>query len=340
MTVPSDTTRSLLAYLQQADQGFLSGPVLAAHLGVSRTAVWKQIRKLEALGYPVETHPRKGYRLRAGPDLFVPSEFPDRLVTRWLGRPFYHFLETGSTNAEALQLARGGAPHGTLVVAEKQTAGRGRLDRKWHSPIGQGLTFSLILRPNLPPRAAPQLTLVAASGLAHCIRHRFDLAARIKWPNDILIHHKKAAGILTEMESEADRIGFVVVGIGINCNQGAADLVGPFRYPATSIAAEWGGQIDRQGFLAELLTDLEVRFELLQQQGFSALLRELQDYSDVLGAQVVVESMGKTIAGKVIGLTEEGALKVATRTGACQVIWAGDITRVTHDSQHLPEPSC
>lgn len=334
-----DTTLAVLTHLKAASGHHLAGPVLAARLGLSRTAVWKQIRKLEARGYRIESHPKKGYRLQAGPDLVLPAEFLDQLSTIWLGRPFHHFLEAGSTNLEALQLARDGAPHGSLVLAESQSAGRGRLDRKWESPAGQGLTFSLILRPQLPPRAAPQLTLVAASALAHCIRHRFDLPARIKWPNDILIRRRKTAGILTEMQSEADRIRFVVIGIGINCNQEAGDLSGPYRYPATSIAAQLGSRIDRQDFLADLLGDLEVRFEQMQHRGFSSLIQELRDYSDVLGAQVVIESMGKIIEGQVEGLTSEGALKVRTKAGACAVIWAGDITRITHASQLSGGPS-
>ena len=333
MDQPGTVRPALLGLLKSAHGQYLSGPALARQLGLSRTAVWKQIQKLTAAGYRIEAHPRKGYRLLGGPDRILPSELSEILTTEWLGRPYHHLLSTESTNSDAIRLAQQGAAHGTLVLAEQQTAGRGRLDRRWEAPAGRALTFSLVLRPALPPSSAPQITLVAALALVHCIRDHYRIPARIKWPNDILIATRKAAGILTEMQAESDRIRFLVLGIGINCNQSRDDLQGSFRYPATSIAIESGAAIDRCAFLAALLATLETHFERLEQFGFAGLLDQLQEVSEVLGAQVVVQIGEKTITGKVEGMTAEGALKILTVSGSHEIIWAGDITRLTHPSR-------
>lgn len=320
---------SVWTLLQAAAGSHVPGPELAARLGLTRTAVWKQIRRLEALGYRIEAHPKKGYRLLASPDLILPQELALRLRTRWLGRSYEHLRVTGSTNSDAVKRAQQGAAAGTLVLAEAQTSGRGRLERTWEAPASRGLTFSFILRPQLPPEAAPQFTLAAALALARTIEAQYDLPARIKWPNDVLIHSRKVAGILTEMQSESDRIRFLAIGIGINCNQNRAELDREFRYPATSIALESGAPCERKDFLAALLAALEEGFERLEGSGLTTLVDELQKYSDVLGAWVEIERMGQTLAGRVRGLTAEGGLRLETKEGTLETIWAGDITRLT-----------
>lgn len=329
MDQPGIVRPALLSLLKAAHGQYVSGPTLAHQLGLSRTAVWKQIQRLTAQGFSIQAHPRKGYRLLAGPDRIIPSELDALLTTERLGRVTHHLLSTASTNSDAIHLAQQGAAHGTLVLAEQQTAGRGRLDRKWEAPAGRALTFSLVLRPQLPPSSAPQITLISALALVHSIRDQFRIPARIKWPNDILIAGRKAAGILTEMQAESDRIRFLVLGIGINCNQDREELPGSLRYPATSIAIEYGTTIDRCGFLAALLAALEHQFERLERFGFAGLLEEIAKFSEVLGAQVVVAMGGKTITGRVEGMTAEGALKILTASGSHEVIWAGDITRMT-----------
>ena len=196
----------------------ISGEYLAAQLGLSRAAVWKRVHRLKAQGYVIEGSPRRGYRLLAVPDKLLPEEVLQGLKTRRFTGPVHHFETLDSTNDLAKELAARGAPEGTVVVAETQTGGRGRLGREWNSPPGVGLYVSLVLRPMLPPMELPQITLTTAVAVVRAVRRVAGVAPGIKWPNDLLFNGKKLGGILTEMETESDRIRHVVVGLGLNVN--------------------------------------------------------------------------------------------------------------------------
>ncbi len=208
---------------------YVSGEWLSRELGISRVSVWKHIRNLKQDGYVVEASPR-GYRLISSPDLLLPCEFPD------LEQKIHHFGEIGSTMAVARELARKGVEEGTIVIAESQTSGRGRLNREWFSPRG-GIYFAIILKPKISPIYAPRINLMASVAVAKAIRTFCGLKAELKWPNDVLLAGRKVCGILAEMEAEVDAINYVNLGIGINVNASVSQC----EKGATSLRDELGG---------------------------------------------------------------------------------------------------
>ncbi len=330
-----DTVLRILAELKKRQGETVSGRELAASLGISRTAVWKHIRTLRSRGHRIESLAQKGYRLTALSRSLRPEEVIPLLHTRCLGRLYDYHESLASTNDRAMDLARRGAPQGTTVVAEEQTAGRGRLRRPWHSPKGMGLYVSLILRPDLPPRCGPESTLVTALALARCLRERWALDARIKWPNDVLISGRKVAGILTEMQSDPDRIDFLVVGVGVNVEHREEDLPAGALYPATSVALEWarasgnaaGGEegVGRAEVLAAFLDTMEELYTEYLEKGLASLREGLKDLSAVLGKAVCIQVGERTLVGTARDLTDRGGLVVETPDGKLETVWVGDI---------------
>jgi BirA family biotin operon repressor/biotin-[acetyl-CoA-carboxylase] ligase len=318
-----------LRLLKEKKGGFCSGPELASRLELSRTAIWKHIQSLRSRGYDISSHPKEGYKLVSAPDLLIPEEVvPNIGTSSWLGKQYYYFPQIGSTNDQALLLAGKGAPHGSVVVAEEQTAGKGRLRRPWFSPPGCGIYVTVVLKPQIPVRDAPQVLLVAGLAVVKVLSCRYDIPASVKWPNDVLIRGKKVAGMLAEMQSDQDLVRFLVVGVGINVNQKPEDMQGEFRYPATSIAIERGEPTPRQELLPAFLQQLEKEYERFIEKGFGALLPELEEASGVIGKSITILSGQDEITGTVTGLTPEGGLKILNQDGKEEVIWVGDITRV------------
>jgi len=262
------------------------------------------------------------------PDSLAPEQIVPNLGTRWLAHSYHYLRKTGSTNDYALRLAAEGAPHGTLVVAEEQSKGRGRLNREWISYPSLGIYLSMLLRNPLPLRVAPQSTCIGALALVKALREEFGISASIKWPNDVLINGRKAAGILTEMQSDPDLSRFIVMGIGINVNHSTEEMGGPFRYPATSIAIELGYTVKRQRVLLQFLSQFEKEYERFQQNGISDLIAEIEAHSGILGKIITVVSGNREIVGKAQGFTEEGALLLFGEDGSQETVWAGDVLRV------------
>ncbi len=327
---------SLLDLLRKHNHRYLAGPELARQLGLSRTAVWKRIKRLQQRGYTIDVRPRKGYRLVRSPDLVLAEEVQRQLGTRRLAKTFHYFAQTTSTNDEAMRLAVQGAPDGTVVCAEYQSAGRGRLNREWVAPAQDALTFSIILRPRVEPRQGPQVTLAVALAIARVLREDYRLPAAIKWPNDILISGRKVVGILTELQAEQDRVKFLVVGIGINVNQEEQDFRGSFRYPPTSLKMESGRRIARVELLCRVLAAIESYLERMLATGFAGLNRDLEDYCVVMGKEIELECLADRLVGRVIGFTSEGALRLLDREGTQRVVWAGDIVRVLTTPRENP----
>ncbi len=325
------THRQILQHIKDARGSYCSGTALAAELGLSRTGIWKHIQNLRTLGYDIESHPKEGYRLLSVPDLLVPEEVEPQLTTRWMGRSYHYFLQIASTNDEALRLAARGAPDGTVVVAEEQTHGRGRLQRPWLSPSRCGIYASLLLRTALPVREAALANLVAALAYVKILRRLYALPAGIKWPNDILIRGKKAAGILTEMQSDQDFTRFLVVGIGMNVNHDATHMDASFRYPGTSVALELGHSVPRQEILMAFLEQFEAQYDLFLENGFESLMGVMEEYSIILGKMVRVQTTDGELAGKVTGFNPQGALKLRLEDGREETVWVGDVTHVRGD---------
>jgi len=328
MTHQESTQQKILRVLKENSGKHVSGNLLATRFGLSRTGIWKHIQHLKSLGYAISTHPKEGYRLTETPDLLLLEEVVSELGTVWLGRHYHHFLQIGSTNDRAMELASQGAPHGTLVVAEEQTKGKGRLSRPWISAPSLGIYLSIILQSPLPLNEAHHATTVAAISLAEVLKSRYGLSAMIKWPNDILVGGRKLAGILTELQSDQDLIRFLVVGIGVNVNHGMEDLSGPFRYPATSVAMEAGHPVSRKQLLLFFLERFEDQYGVFLKEGFSVFLPRLTELSAVLGKSIRITSGNNELTGKALGFTEEGCLRILLDNGKDQVIWVGDITQL------------
>jgi BirA family biotin operon repressor/biotin-[acetyl-CoA-carboxylase] ligase len=301
----------------------LSGEALAGLLGLSRAAVWKRINRLKALGYHIEGSPRRGYRLLGLPDKLLPGEIMQGLQTRYLRGPIHHFENLPSTNDLAKELGSKNAPEGSLVVAESQSQGRGRLGREWESPPGVGLYVSLILRPPLPPTEMPQITLAAAVAAVRALRRATGVAPGIKWPNDLLLDGKKVGGILTEMETESDLIRHLVVGLGLNVNN--REFPPPLDRTATSLALATGSTFSRRRILRAWLEEFEALYDLFLKQDFGVILEEWREYNVTLGQTVTVRQGPREITGLALEVDGDGALLLRQETGEVIRVTSGEI---------------
>ncbi len=303
------------------------GPKIAAEIGVSRSTVWEWIGKLRELGVAIKGHPRHGYQLEKLPDILAPSLVRAELPSAEIGHKVIHYFRIDSTNSAALELGAQAAPHGTVVIAEEQTAGRGRLGRKWYSEKSRGIYASIILRPPLAPATAPILTLLAGVAAHSAVRAATGLSGDIRWPNDLMINGKKVCGILTEMRAEVDRLHMVVLGIGINVNQ--ISMPDELREIATSLALEGGRYYSRLHLLAELLRDIERYYHMLLNEGSAAILREWSAASSYAeGKRVRVKASGDDYSAVTSGLDAGGALKVCRDDGRQELLVAGEITEL------------
>jgi BirA family biotin operon repressor/biotin-[acetyl-CoA-carboxylase] ligase len=301
----------------------ISGERLATSLGLSRAAVWKRIKRLQALGYAIVGSPRKGYRLLAIPDKLLPGEIATGLKVRRLKGPIHHFETLPSTNDLAKELAASQAPEGTLVVAEGQSRGRGRLGREWSSPPGAGLYVSVLLRPPLPPSDLPQITLTAAVAVVRALKRATGVAPGIKWPNDLILAGKKLGGILTEMETESDQIRHLVLGLGLNVNN--REFPAEIRDLATSLALVTGRSFSRLAILKAWLEELESLYQLFLGREFARILAEWKEYTVTLGQFVRVRQGPVEISGQALEVAPDGALLIETRTGEIVRVTSGEI---------------
>ena len=325
----SEGTRRVLETLRRADGARCSGETLSTELGVSRAAIWKQVESLRRRGYRVEGTPGGGYALTGLPDRLYPEELAAGDARRWLGREIHYLEETDSTNRVAFELARDGAASGVAVIAEHQTAGRGRLGRAFFSPAHRNLYTSIVLRPDITIAEAPTLILASAIGVAEAVADTLEEAERveIKWPNDVLIDGLKTSGILMEMNAEATKVGFVILGIGVNLNVDREEFPAEFRARATSLAAASGRRVDRIAFTRRLYGTLEDVFDLHAESGFASLRGRFDPWFRMPGRAVEVHGMGsETLTGTAVGIAADGALEVARPDGRIERVIAGDVT--------------
>lgn len=314
----------ILRLLRQNSEGYISGEDISKMLNVSRTAIWKHMQALKEEGYQISSHPRLGYCLRTVPDLLLPNEICPRLTTNCLGHSLYYFTTIHSTNNEAKRLAAEGCPEGTIVLAEEQQSGRGRLSRGWFSPYAKGIWLSVVLRPKFPPQEAPKCTLLAAVAVARTIRS-LGVHCGIKWPNDILYQGKKLVGILTEMNAEMDAVNYIVIGMGINVNTDASEFPEELSDIATSLSAILGQSVSRIDVLITLLAELEALYTQVCESGFAPVLNEWRKLSTTLGQVVDVFGINRSFSGTALDIDDEGALIVQTDAGLEKVI-AGDVS--------------
>lgn len=306
---------------------WVSGADLSSRLGVTRAAIWARIEELRSLGYEVEASPHSGYRLLGCPDRLHADDLISRIGSvRVVGRDIRVFQETSSTSDVLEKLAREGVREGLVVFAESQTRGRGRLGRQWVSPPGRGIWFSALLRPALRPQAATRLTVAAATALARAIRREVPLRPEIKWPNDIMIHGRKVAGVLTELSGELDSVRHVTLGIGINANLDRDDLPAHLHASATSLKLELGRTVDRASLAAALLQELDDAYACIADDRFAGLADEWSAQCTTLGRAVSVVTGNRRIVGHAESLDSEGALLVRTQYGRLERIVGGDVT--------------
>jgi BirA family biotin operon repressor/biotin-[acetyl-CoA-carboxylase] ligase len=312
----NETKKQILQALRERG-GYLSGETLSSQLGTSRVSIWKHIRSLKEDGYVIEASPN-GYRLVSSPDLLLPYEFPG------LEQRIHYFPEIGSTMDAARELAKKGAGEGTIVIAEAQTRGRGRLSREWLSPEG-GIYFTLVLRPGISPAYAPRINLMVSIAVAATIRKLFGLKAELKWPNDVLIEGRKVCGILAEMDAEMDVVNFVNVGIGINANTS----IPQFEKTVTSLKDASGKEISRKEFLSALLMEIERRQSLLMK---ADLLQEWRELSVTLNKNVRIVAADEVIVGRAIDIDTTGALIVKGKNGSLKKAMAGDCIHLREEA--------
>jgi BirA family biotin operon repressor/biotin-[acetyl-CoA-carboxylase] ligase len=321
----SERKRTVIDILRESSD-FVSGEAISQTLGVSRNAVHKHINSLRKRGYRILGISRRGYKLEQEPSTLSMADVAELTQQSALGHSFRHYDEIESTNAEAKSLALGGAPEGTVVIAERQSAGRGRLGRRWTSPAGKGLLFSVVLRPEMAMSDAHLLTLVTAVAVAEAIEAQTKIAVRIKWPNDLFIDDKKVGGILMEVAGEQDDVDWIVVGIGINVNTEFIELPVALRRTATSLQIVGGQHVDRSTLLAALLLSLEAQYLRAVSGGFEHAISSFRQRDYLLKKSVSVETREGPVVGKASGIDERGALLVELPERRLRRFHSGDVT--------------
>ena len=314
----------ILRYLKEAD-GYISGQELCERFQVSRTAVWKVVRQLEAEGYEIEAVRNRGYRLKTAGDILSQAEILSSIRGSWAGREILYLDEVDSTNTAAKKAAENGAVHGTLVVSERQTGGKGRRGRAWDSPRGTGIFMTLILRPNMAPVHASMLTLVAALAVADGIRECTGAESLIKWPNDIVMSGKKICGILTEMSADPDCINYVAVGIGINVNM--EEFPEEIRGVAASIFTETGKKTKRSLLISAVMAAFERYYEVfMKTTDMSGLLEDYNGKLANCGRTVRVLDTAGEYSGTAIGIDREGELLVEMEDTTVRRVLSGEVS--------------
>ncbi|KGX92141.1 biotin--acetyl-CoA-carboxylase ligase [Pontibacillus halophilus JSM 076056 = DSM 19796] len=321
-----ESTRSKLIHLlQDREREYVSGQVLSEALNISRSAIWKHMKELEKDGYTIEAAPRKGYRIVHTPDKLSANTVKWGLETNWLGQRLHHYSSVGSTQLHAHEFAQQNAEHGTVVLADEQTRGRGRLNRSWHSRKGEGVWMSMLLRPEIEPHRAPQMTLLAATVLAEVLKTHCGMKPQIKWPNDILSNGKKLAGILTELQAEHDQIQYIVLGTGINVNHEAEHFPEEIQSIATSVRNETGQSFELTPFIQALLQTFEKRYEEYMEHGFQRIKLRWEAFAYRIGERVVVKTAKREWRALLLGIEPDGALKVCDEDGKEEILYSAEI---------------
>lgn len=314
----------ILKMLKETDR-YVSGQQLCGQFGVSRTAVWKIIGQLKKEGYQIQAVRNKGYRLVESADVITGAELESLMNTAWAGTKLEYYDETDSTNIRARQLAEKGAPHGTLVTADSQTAGKGRRGRSWIAPRGQGIWMSLVLRPDIDPQNASMLTLVAALAVSDGIKKSTGLDVSIKWPNDVVCRGRKLCGILTEMSTEADWIRYCVVGMGINVNM--ETFPEELKDQATSLCLELKRPVKRSPVICACMEAFETYYGIFIKTGdLSALTETYNGLSANLARTVTVLDPAGEYRGEALGIDSRGCLLVKCSGGEIRRVISGEVS--------------
>jgi len=320
------TLDKIVTLLKSHQSEFLSGEKLSKSLSLSRAAVWKNIKKLQSLGYKIESRPKSGYRLHQSTDLLVPWEVSDGLQTDIIGRKIYYFGTIDSTQNFALELAKRPHENGSLVIADRQTQGRGRLNRKWVSPKG-GIWMSILLRPNFEPSHTSLFPMATSLALAVSIEKTLKIKTELKWPNDVTIKGNKVAGILIDASVESNKIDYLIIGIGINfkINPGTiSKSIKQKKYGIATLVSKDQGTRPAE-LVQQFLLELEKTYNNIVTSNVGIIRKEWIKRSSTIGKNVTITTTTGTLKGKVTGIDKTGAL-ILSRNGIVQHVLAGDMT--------------
>ncbi|MDP2891911.1 MAG: biotin--[acetyl-CoA-carboxylase] ligase [Bacillota bacterium] len=315
----------LIQLLIQNLDTYISGEDISKVYGVTRAAIWKHIQLLKAQGCDIVCTPHRGYKLRSMPDSMRPEFIMAWLSTKYIGKEIRYFEKIDSTNNKARELAASGCAQGLIVLADEQDIGKGRMGRRWYSPVGVGIYFSVVLRPELHPSQAPQITVAAAVAAVRAIRVLTGIDAQNKWPNDIVADDKKIAGIMTEMSADMDRINWMVVGIGVNVNN--TWFPPEIAEHATSLKNITGANFSRVQLLLTICHELEDILDVLIKKGnFQEILEEYESYSAIIAKRVRITRKDSSTEGTVEGFDRDGALLLKLDNGEIERIVSGDVS--------------
>ena len=313
--------QQIIHFLRNAEH-YISGEEISRSLKISRSAIWKYIQDLRENGYDIVAVPHLGYKLNTAPDTPFPDEIRHGLKTKFVGHEVHFFETTASTMDEAFQLGLKGCAEGTVVCAEHQTKGRGRLARSWVSPKAKGIYLSVVLRPKLPPTEVAKLTLLSAVAVAEAIRVHSGLDVFIKWPNDLLIKNRKVVGILTELNAETDRVKFIVIGIGVNVNAALSQL----PEGATSLKAEADKDFSRVELIREILRQTEMWYLKFQKEGFGAIAQRWRQSNATLNKRIRITEPKGFSEGQALDIENDGGLLIRMDSGVVVKKLVGDVT--------------
>ncbi|MDQ0160709.1 biotin--[acetyl-CoA-carboxylase] ligase [Alkalibacillus salilacus] len=319
-----DTRKRLIELLYNQTGDYISGQELSKQLNISRSAIWKHMNELKKAGYQIEAITNRGYRIVSVPHEMSEASLRWGLDTTWYGKEINYLPSVTSTQYHAHDLAREGCDHGTVVIAGEQTAGKGRLKRYWDSPAGLGLWFSVVLRPTeLTPKAATQLTLVAAVAYAKALK-KWSIPVKIKWPNDLYIGDQKLAGILTEMQAEQDEIDYIVLGTGINVNHTTDDFHPSVQHTATSLKQFLNKTVDLNALFRDMASNFETEYDHFLNNGFQSIKEDWEQLGYKIGEWLTIRTNTEW-SGKLISLNDDGALIVEDVLGEQHILYSAEI---------------
>lgn len=325
MNILPDSAFKVLEILERTDKP-LSGEALSNELGITRSAVWKHIQELRAMGYDIFSSQKEGYKLTRTSNKLLPYEIHKKLKTQFIGKKIRYLENTPSTIWVGKQIcAEGdvGKMHGMVIIAEEQTGGIGRMGRAWVSPSG-GIWITVVLKPRVPIDHIFMITMAGSIAIARAIRKEFDLGALIKWPNDIFIGNKKVAGLLLELSADADSVHYCLLSIGIDVNVPINQFSPALQKDITSISAEVGHEVDRAAFLARILKEFESRYLLIESGEYETIIREWKSLSCTLENRVLIRTLKNSFEGDAIDIDEFGALIIRKDNGKLERVISGD----------------
>ncbi|MBC2257761.1 biotin--[acetyl-CoA-carboxylase] ligase [Listeria booriae] len=320
----STNRRQLLDVFRAADGRLVSGQEIADALNCSRTAVWKHMEELKKVGFEIQAKRGSGYSIQPTDDGFTEEVLYFRAKTHFIGQHMSFHETVASTQLVAHQLVGEDAADGTVVIADEQKAGKGRLARPWDSQPGAGIWMSTILRPEIPMQQVPQFTFIASLAIAEAIENVTGLAPQIKWPNDLYINKRKVCGVLTEMQAEADQVRAIIIGTGINVNQ--TEFPEELREKATSLAILAGNPVSRGALFGEIVQQLEKYYQLFLEQGFAPIKLLWEERAIPFNETIVAKTLRGEVRGTVKGISDEGILIVQDAEGQEHSIFSADIS--------------